>query len=101
LYQAIPHLADGVTVQRQPVLAAGEFVWGHVLITAGYSEGTPCSPLVATLLSLIDGHTSVAALLERLCAGHAGAPAAQITTNVLTALRILYIDGTIADLSGL
>jgi hypothetical protein len=43
LYCAIPRLAPGVQVQRKPVIAAGEFMWGDVLITTGYPEGVPCS----------------------------------------------------------
>jgi flavin-dependent dehydrogenase len=101
LYRAVPHLAPGVVVQRKPSLAAGEFVWGHVLITTGYPEGTPCSHLVATLVSLIDGRTSVAELLARLCADGDGPQVAQIVASALTALQILYIDGTIDALSGL
>ena len=69
LLAAMPRLATGVAVKRKPVLGAGEFVWGHVLVTDGYPEGTPCSPLAAQVVSLIDGRTSVAELLERLCAG--------------------------------
>src|SRR5262249_22299567 len=60
LYHAVPRLATGVQVQRKPVIAAGEFVWGDVLITAGYPEGVPCSRLVALMVSLIDGRSSVA-----------------------------------------
>src|SRR5262245_40222366 len=101
LYQAVPKLAVGVEVQRKPVLAAGEFVWGDVLITAGYPEGVPCSRLVAQLVSRIDGHSSVAALLARLCEGRDETQGAQIATSALTALQILYVDGTIADLSGM
>jgi hypothetical protein len=97
----VPQLAPGVTVQRKPILAAGEFVWGYVLTTAGYPEGTPCSSLVATLVAGIDGRTSVAELLARLCADKDAAQTAQIAASVLTALQILYIDGTIADLHGL
>ena len=101
LYQAVPRLAPGITVQRKPVIAAGEFVWGDVLTTAGYPEGMPCSHLVAQLVSLIDGHSSVAELLGRLCEGKDTTQGAQIATSVLTTLQILYVDGTIADLSGL
>jgi clorobiocin biosynthesis protein Clo-hal/halogenation protein CepH len=101
LYQAVPRLAPGVAVQRKPVLAAGEFVWGQVLITAGYPEGTPCSDLVAQLVSDIDGHTSVAELLATLCADREATQRAQIATSVLAALQILYVDGTVADLVGL
>jgi flavin-dependent dehydrogenase len=101
LYHAVPRLAPGVQVQRQPVIAAGEFVWGDVLITAGYPEGMPCSRLVAEMLSHIDGRMSVADLLARLSQGSDATQRAQIATHVLTALHILYVDGTIADFSGL
>jgi hypothetical protein len=97
----VPRLATGVAVQRKPVLAAGEFVWGQVLLTSGYPEGTPCSGLVAQLVALIDGHTSVAALLATMCAGRDATQSAQIATSVLTALQILYVDGTVADFEGL
>ncbi|HEY5864167.1 MAG TPA: tryptophan 7-halogenase, partial [Candidatus Tectomicrobia bacterium] len=98
LYHAVPRLAPGIEVQRKPVIAAGEFVWGDVLTTAGYPEGMPCSRLVAQLVSLIDGHISVAELLARLCEGKDTTQGAQIATSVLTTLQILYVDGTIADL---
>jgi flavin-dependent dehydrogenase len=101
LYTAVPRLAPGVTVQRKPVLAAGEFVWGYVLITAGYPEGTPCSGLIAQLVSVIDGQTSVAEILAKMCTGREVAHSTQIAANVLTALQILYVDGTVADLVGL
>jgi flavin-dependent dehydrogenase len=101
LYSAVPRLAPGIEVQRKPVIAAGEFIWGDVLITAGYPEGMPCSRLVAQLVSLIDGHSSVAELLLRLCEGSEETQGAQIATSALTALQILYVDGTIAELSGL
>ena len=98
LYQAVPHLAAGVQVERQPVLAEGEFVWGHVLLTAGYPEGTPCSGLVARLVSLIDGSTSIGALLGKLSAGREAGERALIERSALAALQILYVDGTIAVL---
>jgi hypothetical protein len=100
LYHAVPRLAVGVEVQRKPVIAAGEFIWGDVLITAGYPEGMPCSRLVAQMVSLIDGHRSVAVLLAELCQSSEATRGAQITTHALTALQILYVDGTIADLPG-
>jgi hypothetical protein len=98
LYRAVPHLATGVQVERKPVLAEGEFVWGYVLTTAGYPEGTPCSRLVASLVSLIDGRTSVAELVAKLCHGREALPEGpHIAHAALTALQILYVDGTIAD----
>jgi hypothetical protein len=91
----IPQLAPGVEVRRKPVLADGEFVWGNALITAGYPEGTPCSPFVAALVSSIDGRTPVAGLVARLSQGQDAARTAQIERTVLDALGILYVDGTV------
>jgi flavin-dependent dehydrogenase len=101
LYRAVPRLAAGIEVQRKPVLAAGEFVWGDVLITAAYPEGLPCSRLVAQLVSRIDGRTPVAELLAMLRGAREAQHGAQIDASVLTALQILYVDGTVADLEGL
>jgi flavin-dependent dehydrogenase len=101
LYQAVPQLAPGVRVERQPVLAEGEFVWGHVLRTAGYPEGTPCSALVAKLVSLMDGVASVGALVAKLGEGRETGERALIERSALAAVQILYVDGTIADLPGL
>ncbi|MEE8301770.1 MAG: tryptophan 7-halogenase [Candidatus Tectomicrobia bacterium] len=98
LLQAVPHLATGVTVQRHPVLAAGEFVWGDVLTTAGYPEGLPCSGLVARLVTCIDGQRSVAEVMAILLEGVAAEQRQQVAASVLTTLEILYVDGTIADL---
>jgi hypothetical protein len=94
----VPRLDTGIKVKRTTVLAEGEFVWGYVLCTTGYPEGTPCSGLVARLVSLIDGVTSVGALLAKLGEGREAAERALIERNVLAALQILYVDGTIADL---
>jgi FAD-dependent halogenase len=101
LYRAVPRLAAGAQVERKPVLAKGEFVWGEVLVTAGYPEGTPCSSLVARLVSLIDGDTSIGALLATLGEGREAGERALIERSALATLQILYVDGTIADLRGL
>lgn len=101
LAPTVPHLAVGVRVQRKPVLAAGEFVWGDVLTTAGYPEGLPCSPLVAQMVALLDGRRTVEGLFATLCAGHDAAAASRIATLALTTLQILYVDGTIATFAGL
>ena len=100
LYRLLPRLAAGVKVERQPILAEGEFVWGYVLRTAGYPEGIPCSGLVARLVSLIDGDTSVGALVAKLGEGREAAERALIERHVLAALQILYVDGTIGELRG-
>jgi flavin-dependent dehydrogenase len=98
---AVPRLADGVRVQRKPILDAGEFVWGEVLVTAGYPEGLPCSRLVSAMVASIDGRRSVAELIDLLSGDSAAPQRQQIITGVLAALRILYADGTIAELRGL
>ncbi len=101
LQRAVPCLAAGVQVERKPVLAKGEFVWGDVLVSAGYPEGTPCSGLVASLVSLIDGATSIGALLATLGEGREAGERALIERSALATLQILYVDGTITDLRGL
>jgi hypothetical protein len=99
LHEAVPQLAADVHVQRKPVIAAGEFVWGDVLINASYPEGLPCSRLVAILVSRIDGQHSVADLLAQLCEESEAAQSDKIVASVLATLRILYIDGTVESLS--
>jgi flavin-dependent dehydrogenase len=98
LYEAVPQLAADVHVQRKPVIAAGEFVWGDVLINASYPEGLPCSRLVAILVSRMDGQRSVAELLAQLCEGSEAAQSEKIVASVLATLRILYVDGTVEAL---
>lgn len=100
LYRAIPRLAAEAAVLRRPVLAEGEFVWGEVLTTAGYPEGTPASALVARLVGLIDGRTSVSGVLARLCGDYDQAHHPAIIQNALAAVGILYVDGTITELAG-
>ena len=100
LLASVPRLATGVVVKRKPVLGAGEFIWGHVLITDGYPEGTPCSPLAAQVVSLVDGRTPVAELLDRLCAGRNAEQCSKIVCSALTVLQVLYVDGTVTSLLG-
>ena len=97
---AVPRLPVGVAVRRKPVLGAGEFVWGHVLITDGYPEGTPCSPLAAQVVSLIDGRTSVGEILNRVCADRDASQQSAIVPAALQTLRILHVDGTVTGLFG-
>ncbi len=98
--QSVPRLATDVAVQRKPVLATGEFVWGDVLRTQGYPEGLPCSPLVANLVALIDGHRSVAEILTMLGQRGNTDQRTQLIAGAFKTLEILYVDGTIAELSG-
>ena len=98
IYRMTPRLHHGVRVERKPVAGDGEFQWGYALITASHPEGLPCSGLVAALVSRIDGQTAVAALLEQLVAGLDGSQRERVVTSVLSALQILYIDGTIGEM---
>ena len=95
-----PLLADGVTVERKPVIGEGEFVWGFVVKTPGHPEGAPCSSLVAVLVSLIDGKTSVGQLLARLSSGAEQEQRDQVERAVLDSLMILYVEGAVDDLQG-
>ena len=98
LFNAVPRLAQGVRVERKPVIAEGEFVWSYVLTSASQPEGTPCSGLVAKMVSLVDGRISVAELLDRLCEGQDETRCAQIQASAIAALEILYVDGAIEEL---
>ncbi|MBM3946178.1 MAG: NAD(P)/FAD-dependent oxidoreductase, partial [SAR202 cluster bacterium] len=101
LYSAVPTLAERVTVERTPVIAEGEFAWGHVLRTPGHPEGLPCSPLVAELVSRIDGKTPVSKLVTDLRAGIGDVQGAQLELSAIASLHVLYVDGTIAELRGI
>ena len=101
LYNAVPLLAAGVKVERKPVIADGEFQWGHVLTTPGRPEGVPCSGLVAKMVSLIDGRTSVSEILIGLGGAGHQIRGDQLDQSVMAALQILYVDGAIEDLHGL
>ena len=102
LYHAVPILGPGVQVQRKPVVAEGEFVWGYVLTTPGEPEGTPCSSLVAKVVALIDGRTSVADLLARLRNEISEEiQGARLYSSAVATLQILYVDGSIAEFRGL
>ena len=98
ILNAVPHLAEGVQVQRRPVLAEGEFVRGHVLNTVSQPEGTPCSPLVADVLAEVDGQKSVADIVDSLGQHLDQAGHAQLEEAVSRTLEILYVDGTVAGL---
>jgi flavin-dependent dehydrogenase len=98
---SVPHLADGVRVERKPVVGEGEFEWGYVVTNPGNPEGTPCSGLVAKMVSLIDGRASVRELLARLREGLEENQANRIESSALPALQILYVDGALEELTGL
>ena len=90
-----PILAEGVVLQRQPVLVDQDFVWGYGLVTDGHPEGLPCSALVARLLHGLDGRITVSDAITTLCNELEPAAAQQVETVALEALQILYVDGAI------
>ncbi len=95
---AVPRLREGVRVERKPVAGDGVFDWGYVLVTQGHPEGLPCSNLVARLAVMLDGQTSVNSVLTTLAAQVDPSQQQQLLSSVLSALQILYVDGTIAEL---
>ena len=98
LRRAVPRMAANATLQRKPVVGEGEFQWGHVLATPAQPEGIPCSDLVAVVVSMVDGKTPVGDILGRLSARVGEAQAAAMEQGVVDSLRILYIDGVVAEL---
>ncbi|MDA0263059.1 MAG: FAD-dependent oxidoreductase [Chloroflexi bacterium] len=98
LLNAIPRLAEGVAVQRKPVLAEGEFVLGHVLNTVSQPEGTPCSPLVAAVIGEVDGQRSVADIVDSLGQHLNQTGHAQLEEAVSRTIEILFVDGTVQAL---
>ena len=91
-------LADGVRLQRQPVLEDDRFVWGVGLVTDAHPEGIPCSGLVSYLLSRLDGEGTAAEAIESLCEGMEPGMAVEAAKAAWQALELLYVDGAIAVL---
>ena len=88
-------LADGVLLQRQPVLSDDRFVWGVGLITNGHPEGLPCSALVAQLLARLNGRRTATDAIAYLCNGMDAEAIRQVEPAARQALQILYVDGAI------
>ena len=105
IYQLVPRLSEGVSVERKPVLGNGEFRWGHVLITPDRTEGTECSPLVAALiLQMKQGTTKQGApmelLLENLQQQFSAITPEKLEQDLRATISILYADGAIDRLMG-
>lgn len=98
LESAIPQPAPGLSVERKPVLGAGEFVWGDVITCAERSDETPCSPLIVTMLSLVDGRRSLGEIAALLAEGPERRERERIARHVVDATGVLYVDGLIAAL---
>ncbi len=99
-YHLVPHLARGVRLERKLVIADGEFVWGNVIATSSWPEGTPVSSLIAQMAALIDGNSSIADIMAKLCEGLNENQYAEVQSSVATAIQILYVDGSIDKLVG-
>ena len=98
IYQLVPILSEGVSVQRKPVVGDGEFRWGYVLTTPDGPEGTECSPLVAALISQMQEGGTVKALLENLERQFRGMTPEKLEKDLLATISILYTDGAIDQL---
>ena len=97
MLDAVPTLAEGISLARKPVVGDGQFEWGAVMSSPARPQGAPISMLVAALASRIDGRRPVRSLLNDLFEGVSQQQQAQLLPGLLTALRVLYVDGMIAS----
>ena len=95
LLQRAPILAPGVSLERKPVIGEGEFEWGAVVSSPSRPQGAPVSAVVAALIHQIDGQTTAGALIDHMLHRLEPQQRAQLMPGLLTALRLLYIDGMI------
>ena len=96
MLDAVPTLANGVELVRKPVIGDGQFEWGAVISSPSRPSGAPISMVVAALASRIDGRSTVSALLDDLLQGVEEQQRIQLLPGLLTALRVLYVDGMIS-----
>ena len=97
MLDAVPTLAEGVQLARKPVIGDGQFEWGAVMTSTSRPQGAPISMVVAALATRIDGRRTVRALLDDLFEGVPEQQQTQLLPGLLTALRVLYVDGMIAS----
>ena len=95
MLDAVPTLAEGVSLSRKPIVGDGKFEWGAVISSAARPQGAPISTLVAALASRIDGQRPTRAILDDLLDGVPDRQRRQLLPGLLTALRVLYVDGMI------
>ncbi|MDE2967924.1 MAG: tryptophan 7-halogenase [Chloroflexota bacterium] len=96
ILDAVPRLAEGVMLARKPIVGDGQFEWGAVISSPTRPQGAPISMLIAALATRIDGQHSVRSLLDDLLDGVDQRQRAELLPGLLTALRVLYVDGMIA-----
>ena len=99
ILDATPTLADGVGIARKPVIGDGQFEWGAVISSRSRPQGAPVSIVVATLAAKIDGRRNVRSLIDELLLGVSDQQRIQLLPGLLSALRILYVDGIITGWS--
>ena len=97
MLDAVPTLAADISLSRKPVIGDGQFEWGAVMTSPSRPQGAPISMVVAALASRIDGRRTVRELLQDLFDGVPEQQQTQLLPGLLTALRVLYVDGMIAS----
>ena len=97
LLDLTPVLAEGVELERKPVVGEGQFEWGAVVSSPSRPQGAPVSLVVARLVQGIDGRQTAREVIEAMLEGVSEQQRAQLLPGLLTALRVLYVDGMIAE----
>ena len=94
----VPVLTDRSRIDRKPIFADGQFQWSEVLVSPQRPEGVAISPLVAALISEVDGDSSVRDIVGRIAARTSGPlDESGISQVVMNALGILSVDGLIEN----
>ena len=96
LHDTVPKLAPGARLERGLTFAEDQFQWSPLLITLDRPEGAPVSQLVAALIAAIDGHRTVARVLEQLTTGIESAEQRRLAEDAITtSLHILHADAAV------
>ena len=95
---SVPRLAEGVSLERKPVIGEEKFEWGAVVSSPSRPQGAPISLAVAALLQRLDGKRSAAAVIDDLLEGVAEEQREGLRRGLLTAIGVLFIDGIIESL---
>ena len=92
----VPVLARASAVDRRPIFAEGRFQWSDVLISPQRPEGVAVSPLVAAVISEVDGSRSVREIVEGISArASEQVDNDTVAQAVLGTLKILTVDGLV------
>ena len=96
LLDLVPTLAEGVSLERKPVVGVGEFEWGAVVSSPRRPQGAPISLVVARLVQGIDGQHTSREVIDEMLERVPSEQREQLLPGLLSALRVLYVDGMIA-----